>query len=210
MTYIFLGIFRKSHKVLRKNLLFFQTFAPKTTGGGGRISSLIPSPIPVIIGLSQARLKQNLLKRSGFFHGSCLQFSSLIEGFFAFYLAPNLSCSLKLQLHDAIYRLRFYSNSLIHILSLSNSHNNVASIQKNRDDKSDRVIVALVRLWLNDNVMFYKTLFVSMSVKQNLFVSVFVHKCLMMLNDVEYTRFKRFVTQMSNYFFVISFQLMFL
>ena len=33
----------------------------------------------------------------------------------------------KLQLHDAIYRLRFYSNSLIHILSLSNSHNNVAS-----------------------------------------------------------------------------------
>ena len=33
---------------------------------------------------------------------------------------------LKLQLHDAIYRLRFYSNSLIHILSLSNSHSNVA------------------------------------------------------------------------------------
>ena len=38
---------------------------------------------------------------------------------------------LKLQLHDAIYRLRFYSNSLIHILSPSNSHSNVASIQKN-------------------------------------------------------------------------------
>ena len=51
---------------------------------------------------------------------------------------------LKLQLHDAIYRLRFYSNSLIHILLLSNSHNNVASIQKNRDDKSHRVIVALI------------------------------------------------------------------
>ena len=50
---------------------------------------------------------------------------------------------LKLQLHDAIYRLRFFSNSLIHILSLSNSHNNVASIQKNRGDKSHRVIVAL-------------------------------------------------------------------
>ena len=50
---------------------------------------------------------------------------------------------LKLQLHDAIYRLRLYSNSLIHILSLSNSHNNVASIQKNRGDKSHRVIVAL-------------------------------------------------------------------
>ena len=50
---------------------------------------------------------------------------------------------LKLQLHNAIYRLQFYSNSLIHILSLSNSHNNAASIQKNRDDKSHSVIVAL-------------------------------------------------------------------
>ena len=50
---------------------------------------------------------------------------------------------LKLQLHDAIYRLRFYSNSLIHVLSLSNWHNNLASIQKNWDDKSERVIVAL-------------------------------------------------------------------
>ena len=54
-----------------------------------------------------------------------------------------------------------------------------------------------------------KHLFVSLSVKQNFFVSVFVHKCLMMLNDVEYTTFKMFVTQMSNYLFVISFQLMF-
>ena len=51
-------------------------------------------------------------------------------------------CSLKLQLHDAIYQLRFYSNSLIHILLLSNSHNNVASIQKNRDNKLHCVIVA--------------------------------------------------------------------
>ena len=50
---------------------------------------------------------------------------------------------LKLQLHDAIYLLRFCSNSLIHILSLSNSHNNLESIQKNRGDKSHRVIVAL-------------------------------------------------------------------
>ena len=50
---------------------------------------------------------------------------------------------LKLQLHEAIYRLRFYSNTLIHILSLSNSHNNVASVQKSRSDKSHRVIVAL-------------------------------------------------------------------
>ena len=54
-----------------------------------------------------------------------------------------------------------------------------------------------------------KHLFVSMSVKQNLFVAVFVHKCLMVLKDVEYTSFKMFVTQMSNYLFVIPFQLMF-
>ena len=48
-------------------------------------------------------------------------------------------------LTHAIYRLRFFSNLLIHILSLSNLHNNVASIQKNRDDKSHRVIVALIK-----------------------------------------------------------------
>ena len=54
-----------------------------------------------------------------------------------------------------------------------------------------------------------KHLFVSISVKQNLFVSVFVHKCLMMLNDVEYATSKMFVTQMNNYLFVISFQLTF-
>ena len=58
---------------------------------------------------------------------------------------PDFKC-VKLQLHDAIYRLRFLSNSLIHILSLSNSHNNVASIQKNRGDKSHHVIVALIGL----------------------------------------------------------------
>ena len=52
-----------------------------------------------------------------------------------------------------------------------------------------------------------KHLFLSMSVKQNLFVSVFLHKCLM--NDVEDTRFKMFVTQISNYLFVNYFQLMF-
>ena len=45
-----------------------------------------------------------------------------------------------------------------------------------------------------------------MSVTQNLFVSVFVHKCLMMLNDVEYTALKMFVTQMSTYLFVTSFE----
>ena len=48
-----------------------------------------------------------------------------------------------------------------------------------------------------------------MSVKQNLFVSVIVHECLMMLNDVEYATFKMIVTQMSNYLLVICFQLMF-
>ena len=48
-----------------------------------------------------------------------------------------------------------------------------------------------------------------MSVKQSLFVPVFFHKCLMVFNDVEYTTFKMFVTQMSNYLFVISFHLMF-
>ena len=47
-----------------------------------------------------------------------------------------------------------------------------------------------------------------MSVKQNLLVSVFVHECLMMLNDVEYVTFKIIATQMSNYLFS-SFQLMF-
>ena len=64
----------------------------------------------------------------------------------------ELQSRLKLQLHDAIYRLRFYSNSLTHILSLSNSHNNVVSIQKNRDDKSHRVIVALISEALTVNL----------------------------------------------------------
>ena len=51
---------------------------------------------------------------------------------------------VKLQLRYiyAIYRLRFYSNPLIHVLSLSKSHHNVASLQKNRGDKSHRIIVA--------------------------------------------------------------------
>ena len=67
-----------------------------------------------------------------------------------------------------------------------------------------------IRTWLNGNAVFYETFICFyISVKLNLFVSVFVHKCLMMLNDVEYTTFKMFVTQMSNYLFVTSFQLMF-
>ena len=37
-----------------------------------------------------------------------------------------------------------------------------------------------------------KHLFVSVSVKQNLFVSVFVHKCWMMLNDADYTTLQNF------------------
>ena len=57
---------------------------------------------------------------------------------------------LKLQLHDAIYRLRFSSNSLIHILSLSSLYNNVASVQENRGNKSHRVIAALSRYFLNN------------------------------------------------------------
>ena len=59
------------------------------------------------------------------------------------------------------------------------------------------------------SILFYGFAKMALSVKQNLFVSIFVHECLMMLNDVEYTTFKMFVTQMSNYLFVISFQLMF-
>ena len=68
---------------------------------------------------------------------------------------------------------------------------------------------APLRAWLNGNTMFYemKRLFVSVSEAKPF--SVFVHKCLMVSNDVEYTTFKMFVTQMSNYLFVISFQLMF-
>ena len=66
-----------------------------------------------------------------------------------------------------------------------------------------------VKLSMGSFILFMKHLFVSISVKQNLFVSVFVHKCLMTLNDTEYTTFKMFVTQMGNYLSVISFRLMF-
>ena len=65
------------------------------------------------------------------------------------------------------------------------------------------------RAWLNGNAMFYETFICFYVSEANLFVSVFVHKCFTMLNDVEYTTFKMFVTQMSNYLLVISFQLMF-
>ena len=57
---------------------------------------------------------------------------------------------LKIRLYDASYRLRFYSNSLIHTLRLSNSHNNVASIQRNRGDESHRVIVAIFEIPISE------------------------------------------------------------
>ena len=50
--------------------------------------------------------------------------------------------------------------------------------------------------------MFYETFIC-------LYVSEAKLLCLMMLSDVEYITFKMFVTLMSNYLFVISFQLMF-
>ena len=45
---------------------------------------------------------------------------------------------LKLRLYDA-NRLRFCSDWLIYTRWLSNSHSNIASMQKNRGDKSHRV-----------------------------------------------------------------------
>ena len=61
------------------------------------------------------------------------------------------SDTIKLRLHDAIYRLRFYWNSLIQILSHSNLHNNDASIQKNRGNKSHHVIL----IWSCDYTMWF-------------------------------------------------------
>ena len=58
----------------------------------------------------------------------------------------SLNMSLATITRYAIYQLRLYSSSLIHILSLSNSHNNLALIQKNRGDKSHRVIVAFFKI----------------------------------------------------------------
>ena len=57
--------------------------------------------------------------------------------------------------------------------------------------------------------MLYETFVCFYISEANLSFSVFVHKCLMVLNDVEYITYKMFVTQMSNYHFVVSFQLMF-
>ena len=75
--------------------------------------------------------------------GSCNMLFGTSSQAHAYDPSDYMETRLKLKLQDAIYRLRFYSNSLTHILSLSNSHNNIPSIQKNRGDKSHRVIVAL-------------------------------------------------------------------
>ena len=91
-------------------------------------------------GLKNGRRTLKISGRNGMQEKS--RVSSAIK-YDCFKLDGSGNCRIKLQLHDAICRLRFYSNSLTHILSLSNSHNNVASIQKNRGDKSHRVIVAL-------------------------------------------------------------------
>ena len=53
--------------------------------------------------------------------------------------------------------------------------------------------------------MFFETFFfVSVPVKQNLFVSLFVHKCLMMLNDVNIQNVCHANEQLSLYFFSIN------
>ena len=78
--------------------------------------------------------------------------------------------------HDCFRVLRFHSK---------NRHNCSTGIAKN--------ILAL-STWLNGKEKLFKT-FISFYVSEaNRFVSVFAHKCLMMLNDVEYTTFKMFVT----------------
>ena len=91
------------------------------------------------------------------------------------------------------------------IYSLGHGHKHMLAILLTIWRPGFREHSCLIRAWLSYNAIFYKT-FVSISVKQNFFVSVFVHKCLMMLNNVEYTTLKMFVTQMRNYLFVISFQ----
>ena len=50
--------------------------------------------------------------------------------------------SVRLGLHDAICRPRFYSILLIRITSPSNSNNDLVLIQKNHSDKSYRVTLA--------------------------------------------------------------------
>ena len=87
--------------------------------------------------------------------GKCLD-SSFKKKAFAQGLSTSLKSCVKPQLQDAIYRLRFFSNSLIHILSLPNLDSNVASIQKNRGDKSHRVIVALARIYTLCSVIYHE------------------------------------------------------
>ena len=58
-------------------------------------------------------------------------------------------------------------------------------------------------------IMFYKTFICFYVSEAKPLCFSFCSQRLMMLNDVEYATFKIIVTQMSNYIFVISFQLMF-
>ena len=83
------------------------------------------------------------------FYSNCFMISEIVDEIWKLHhnykitpMSRKARNSLKLQLHNAIYWLRFYSNSFIHILSFSNSHSNVASIQNNRGDKSHPVIGA--------------------------------------------------------------------
>ena len=69
----------------------------------------------------------------------------------------------------------------------------LAKAQSNRVRLLTHVKIS-VRAWQTGTQCFMKRSFVSMSVKQNIFVSVFVRNCLMMLNGAEYTTFKMFVT----------------
>ena len=66
-----------------------------------------------------------------------------------------------------------------------------------------------MRAWLKSNTMLYET-FLSFYVSEA--KPLCFSLCSQMfdgVNDVEYATFKMFVTQISNYLFVISFQLMF-
>ena len=57
-----------------------------------------------------------------------------------------IGIKIRLQLHYAIYRLRFYSELLIRVYMLSISYNDISWIQKNRPDKSHCLEPALERV----------------------------------------------------------------
>ena len=66
-----------------------------------------------------------------------------------------------------------------------------------------------LRAWVNGNTMLYETFVCFYVSEAKLLCFSLCSQMVMVLNDVEYTIFKMFVTQMSNYLFVIYFQLMF-